>query len=118
MNVDEYKEVINEKETYKKIREKLINGENVIIGWTDEEYTHYDILFSLNTFKPEGNMLQGGIRNTDLFVSIMGIGAFGFDRHSVKSPGYIAEKLNVRGKITAEKLAELINGVLGVEEKL
>ena len=117
MNMDTYKEVINGKETYKEIREKLENGENVVIGWTDEDYTHHDILFSFNTFKPEGNMLQRGIRSTDLFVSIMGLGAYGFNRYSEKSAGYIAEKLNVRGKITAEKLAELINGVLGVEEE-
>lgn len=113
---DEYGEIINGTETYDEIRKRLFKGENVIIGWTDEEYTHFDILFSLRAYKPQNNYLQRGLRGNELFVSIIGLGVFGFDVGSQKSSGYIAEKLNIKGQPTIDKLGKLINGVLGFEE--
>src|SRR3990167_9011938 len=114
MKYDEYGEVINAPETYKGIAEEL-SGNAVLVGWTDEMGTHFDILFTLNAL-PYGTNIQGGIRpSTDLFVSIMRWGAFAFevsdeDTHA----GYFDEKLSARGPMgqaTSEKLAELINGV-------
>lgn len=110
LNVDEYGEVINGEKTYKEIAYQLKSGKSIIIGWTDENYTHYDVLFSLNVEK-EGN-LQHGLRWTDLFVSIIGIGAFGFVVDGSKNSGYIGEKLNLGNNITTEKLTELINGII------
>lgn len=112
MKTDKYGEVINHKETYQDIADYLrykAKGK-VLIGWTDECGTHFDILFVKDPFI-EGNM-QGGIKEVYLFVSIMRIGASGFvindeDTH----PGYIGEKLNLGNNITTEKVAELINGV-------
>ena len=110
MEKDKYGEIINGEKTYKEIAYLLKHGNSIIIGWTDEEYTHYDILFTLNVVK-EGT-LQGGLRWNDLFVSIMRKGAFGFLTDSEKDSGYIAEKLSLENNITTEKLTELINGII------
>lgn len=113
MRVNAYGEIINYENTYKDIAENLKREQNVIIGWTDEGYTHLDILFSCRAYKQLGNDLQRGIRGNELFVSIIGLGAFGFDINAnEKAPGYIAEKLNINGEPTVEKLGELINGVI------
>lgn len=111
INENEYKEAINGKDTYKVIARDLLNGSNVFIAWTDNEFTHYDILF---TYKAVGNRgFQGGLRPSDLFISVMGIGSFGFKIDTYKSVGYIAEKI-FRGRIdsSVSALTELINGVL------
>ena len=117
MNKDKYNEIINGKETFKEIADYLRKGQPIMIGWTDEEYTHYDILFVYKTNKEYGNMFQFGLRPTDLFISIMGWSSFGFDINSEKSSGYIAEKLKISGEKTKEKIAELINGVIKMLEE-
>lgn len=58
-------------------------------------------------------MLQRGLRGNELYVSIIGSGAFGFDvNNNDKAGGYIAEKLNINGNPTVTKLAELINNII------
>lgn len=110
MNFDDYSEVINGEDTYKEIARELGKENNVIIGWTDQEGTHYDILFTFCALKY--GSLQGGVKGGDLFVSIMRVGAFGFDiQNEDTAPGYFSEKLHIGGGSTAVKLAELINGV-------
>lgn len=129
MKTDEYNEVINHPNTFKAIAEELKKSKAVLIGWTDENYTHFDILF---TYKPTvaiGQIIngvfvediflsanfQGGIRPTDLFVSIMRVGAFGFEVNNKDTHwSYYDEKLGSRfrfGETIGAKLAELINGV-------
>ena len=111
MNKDEYGEIINGYDTVIEIAERLKDGQSVIIGWTDEKYTHLDLLFNYKTYK-EG-MLQRGLRGNELYVSIIGWGAFGFDvidREIHKD--YIYEKLNIHGEPTVNELSELINGVI------
>lgn len=111
MNKDEYGEIINGNETYLEISKRLKEGQSVIIGWTDEKYTHLDLLFNYKTYK-EG-MLQRGLRGYELYVSIISWGAFGFDvidREIHKD--YIYEKLNIHGEPTVNKLSELINGII------
>lgn len=111
MNIDDYGEIINGPYTYKGIANRLKEGESVIIGWTDEEYTHLDLLFNFKTYK-EG-MLQRGLRGNELFVSIIGLSAFGFDvKDREIHEGYISQKLNIHGEPTVSKLAELINGII------
>ena len=111
MNRDEYGEIVNGHDTVVEISKKLKNGQSVIIGWTDEKYTHLDLLFNYNTYK-EG-MLQRGLRGNELYVSIMSIGAFGFDvKNRETHKGYISEKLNINGEPTITKLAKLINGII------
>lgn len=112
MNYDSYGEVINGNETYRGIAEEL-ESNAVCVGWTDQDGTHLDILFTL---KPLGyGTFQGGIApRRDLFVSIMRVGAFAFEINDMDTdPGYYAEKL-ARGNFfgsAATALADLINGV-------
>ena len=110
MNKDKYGEIINGNKTYLEIADALNAGTSVIIGWTDERYTHLDLLFGYMAYR-EG-MLQRGLRGNELYVSIISLGAFGFDvKDREIHEGYISEKLNVHGE-TAEKLTELINGII------
>ena len=112
MDETEYHEIINSKNTYKEISDKLKQHIPVIIGWTDEDCTHLDILFTYQAYKKNFNYLQRGFKSTDLFVSILSWGAYGFKIDRKKNEGYISEKLNVHGE-TATKLTELINGIIG-----
>ena len=111
MNRDKYGEIINGYNTVTEIVSRLKEGQSVIIGWVDEEYTHLDLLLNYKTYK-EG-VLQRGLRGNELYVSIISVGAFGFDvRDREIHKGYISEKLNIRGEPTVSKLAELINGII------
>lgn len=111
MNNDKYGEIINGIETYTEIADRLIEGTSVIIGWTDEKYTHLDLLFNYRPYKD--GMLQRGLRGNELYVSIISLGAFGFDvKDREIHKGYILEKLNIHGEPTVSKLAELINGII------
>lgn len=111
MNYDEYNEVINGKDTYFKIAKHLIKGESVGIGWTDEDSTHFDIIFTLGTKKY--GLFQGGIKANDLFVSILHWSSYGFKADTIKEGTYIQEKLRLSDyNITGEKVKELVNGVI------
>ncbi len=113
MDKDQYGEIINGIYTYREIAERLKKGESVIIGWTDEKYTHLDILFAYGAYKEEGNYLQRGLRSNDLFVSIIGLGSFGFEvTKQEKARGYISEKLNLKGEFTLSKFTDLVNGIV------
>lgn len=111
MNRNEYDEIVNGEETYKKIAGLLSERIPVFIGWTDDKSTHYDIL--LTSVAKSFGVRQSGLKATDLFVSVMRIGAFGFKTDSLKEPGYVAEKL-FRGRLdeSVESLTELINGII------
>lgn len=113
MQYDPYREVVNGEGTYRAIAEHLRQEESVLVGWTDGQMTHLDILFSVNPVA-YGSNIQGGVRPRDLFVSVMRWGSFGFELNTDDThPGYIDEKLGNRASFgpTAEPLAELINGV-------
>jgi hypothetical protein len=114
MNYDEYGEVVNGELTYKGIAGELPSNA-VIVGWSDGNGTHLDVLFTLHALR-YGDQIQGGIRPaSDLFVSIMRWGAFAFEVNEADThPGYYEEKLGSSGafgETTREALAELINGV-------
>lgn len=129
MKMDKYGEVINSPETYEAIAKRLTVHHAVLIGWSDEHYTHYDILFTYGADATIGQMVngefvgdhflsgsfQGGIRPTDLFVSIMRVGSFGFEVDQTETDaGYYQEKLGRNFKFgdeSAEKIAQLINGI-------
>lgn len=111
MKKDKYGEIINHKDTYLCIVINLKLFGKVLIGWTDKKGTHFDILFGLHSII-FGTNIQGGIEKTDLFVSIMRVGAFGFEIQKKDiNYLYIKEKLNIMSDTTAKKIAELINGV-------
>lgn len=112
---DEYGEVINSEITYKTIAKDLVERGSCIVGWTDKEYDHRDILF---TFRPRkyGN-LQRGLRCTYLFVSIMDHSSMGFliedgNCDNVKHSSYIKEKLRLNDNNCDDKICELINGII------
>ena len=109
MNCDEYGEIINGNKTYKAVAEDLKNGHSVLIGWTDEKFTHYDVLLHY-TVKFYGTNIQRGMKPYYLYVSIIGIGSTGFCTNCEKFAGYVQEKLNMTSDCT--KLTELINGVI------
>ncbi len=111
MTNDEYSEITNSEETYLEIADLLKINHTVFIGWTDGDMTHFDILFTYRTMGFGTH--QGGVRPTDLFISIMRLGSFGFEiEHEDTDGGYYEEKLSGRNLgSTRDKLAELINGV-------
>ena len=111
MNVDEYGEVINGEDTYFEIAKNLMEGESVGIGWTDEDSTHFDIIFTLGIKKY--GLFQRGIKTNDLFVSIIDWSSYGFSTYDIKLGGYIQEKLRLSNyDVTGEKVKELVNGVI------
>ena len=111
MNTNIYGEVINGKDTYFEIAKHLMKGESVGIGWTDEDSTHFDIIFTLGIAKY--GLFQRGIKSNDLFVSIIDWSSYGFSTDDVKLGGYIQEKLRLSNyDILDEKVKELVNGVI------
>jgi len=106
MDTDAYGIVYNSEKTYQHLAVSLQNTP-MVIAWTDMEGSQYDILFTLRPFIH--GPIQGGIKNSYLFVSVMRIGAFAFDTSSPDfAPRYVGEKLGVM----SEPLTDLINGVL------
>lgn len=110
-NIDEYGEVINGELTYRWVSLYLRQHQSVLIGWTDEVGTNFDILFSCSP-RVSGS-IQGGLSRHELFISIMRIGAYGFNVNGGQiHQMYISEKLNIPEVPTLYKLTELINGVI------
>ena len=123
MNEDEYGEIINGAKTYLTIAEDLLNGKNVIIGWTDQGCDHRDILFSFRLNTNKYGTLQRGLNwNSHLYVSIMDHSCMGFlvegDRDNTQHPSYIKEKLRLNDNSCDDKICELINGVIACLDKL
>jgi|SRR6266496_3444993 len=107
---DEYGTIENGEQTYLAIA-KEIQSYPMVIAWTDNEGSQLDVLLVLRP--RQVGFLQGGVRgSTDLFVSIMRLGAFGFDTGITDThPSYIGEKLRLGDNVTTDKLTELINGI-------
>lgn len=109
---DSYGDVIGTENTYKSIAKALKSGESVVIGYTDQEFSRYDVLFTYHPLRPLNNYLQRGLKWTDLFVSVLGISSFGFSISDCDiNSGYIAEKLCLNNS-DCTSLALLINGVI------
>lgn len=115
MNKDKYDEIINGIDTYRIIAENLLERGSCIIGWTDEEYDHRDILF---TYKPKkhGTLQRGLNWNSHLYISIIDFSCMGFlieyKTDNRKENGYIMEKLRLHDNHCDLKICELINGVI------
>lgn len=110
MNNNEYGEIINGERTYQTIASRLLNGDTVGIGWTDEDFTHFDIIFKLGLDCKCGDF-QRGIRQFYLFVGIIDHTFYGFSTDSTKKGCYIQEKLRMNNSC-GDKVAELINGII------
>lgn len=114
VNIDKYKEVINGNKTYNTIANSISDFSSALIGWTDQAGTHLDILFCYMPGYISPSYFQRGIRGNELFISIIGTGAFGFKLSQEKlAPGYIAEKLGIQnfGEDLINAFAELVNNV-------
>lgn len=118
-NFDAWQEVVNGSETYAVIASELADHQCCIVGWTDCQSTHLDVLFTLSP--NQFGSVQGGIRGAGyLFVTIIRCGAFAFKVGRTKPlhSSYIAEKLGIpdhdphQPNVTLKALTELINGVL------
>jgi len=115
MNMDIYGEVINGEDTYYTIAKNLLDTGKCIIGWTDQEYDHRDIMF---VYKPTylGGTLQRGLRPYYLYVSIMSFSCMGFliekNTDNRKDNGYIMEKLQLHNNHCDRAICDLINGVI------
>lgn len=109
MNYSKYDEVINGKNTYKKIAKLLQENETIGIGWTDEDSTHLDIIFKLGILK--FGSFQRGIKAYYLYVSIVDHTSYAFVPDTIKDNCYIQEKLRMNNSC-GDKLADLINGII------
>ncbi len=122
MNFDTWKTVINGHETYASIWQTVQRGDSLLIGWTEGMGTHYDILFTLGKYTAghvqslHSSLVAGMQRHPVLFVSILKVGAFGFDIGEDKAlhPNYVAEKLNIPGPPTAQALTVLLNAIKSI----
>lgn len=115
INFDEYGEVVNGEGTYAFTAAHLLHSKQpVLLGWTDGEGSHHDILIARGVAIAEVNKpnIQGGIRAGDLFVSVMRVGAFAFEiKDRELHPNYVGEKLGMSG-VTCDRLTDLINGII------
>ena len=114
INMNEYREVINGDKTYNILASSLSDFSSALIGWTDQNETHLDILFCYMPGYISSSYFQRGIRGNELFISIIGTGTFGFKLSQEKlAPGYIAEKLGIQnfGEDLINAFAELVNNV-------
>lgn len=122
MNLDTWGEVINGPDTYLDLWSSILPGKAMLIGWTDGRGTHYDVLFVLGTYSAghiqrlHPTLVQQMQHSPVLFVSILGLGAFGFaiGDDEALHPEYVAEKLNIGGPPTAEALTVLLNGLKSI----
>lgn len=111
---DSYREVINSPITYTAIATELASRHRAIVGWTDGQGSHFDLLLALGP-TPFGENRRGLRGYSDLFVGVLGCGCFGFDVTRSREPRhvtYIAEKLCLREDSTSAALTELINGIV------
>lgn len=110
MNYDLYGEVINGESTYKRIAKELKEGLSVGIAWSDEDFTHYDIIFNLS-LNVKAGYFQRGLKQDYLYISIIDYTSYGFSPYEEKHPEYIKEKIRLTN-ISGDKIAELINGII------
>lgn len=121
MNFDKYNEVINGEHTYNTIAKTLLDTGKCIIGWTDQDYDHRDILF---TYKPKhlGGELQRGMRWCYLYISIIDHTSMGLliesNTDNTKHETYLMEKLRLSDNSCDKKICELVNGVIREIDKL
>jgi hypothetical protein len=112
LDQDEYGEVFNSERTFTGLARLLEKHISVVIGWTDQEGSHLDILFVVAPVQA-GGLQRGMSAQTDLFVAVSHFGMFGFEikEDGELFAGYVGEKLRLGDNITTQKLAELIDGV-------
>ena len=115
IKLDEYGEFLACPENIESVVDKLLATGSVLIGWSDGEATHYDVLLNyIVDFYPENRVsFQRGIHYNDLFVSVIGRGAFGFDieEDCYLSPYYFEEKMNIDSPELAAFISDVITNI-------
>lgn len=114
LDQDEYGTVFNSEKTYTGLAKILNRHGSAIIAWTEQQGSQMDIWLTVQPIQA-GPVGRGLRATTDLFVAVIGFGAFGFeiDRNNALHAGYVAEKLSWgEVNITIEKITELIEGVI------
>lgn len=110
---DEYGVVENSPETFRAAAAELRASGSVSLGWTDNAMSHMDILLVLAPTQvgPSNRMDK---HPGKLFVAVAGYGMFGFaiQRNQPLHHAYLGEKVGLRGSVTTEALADLVNGVI------
>ena len=102
-NIDE---CVNSPELYLHIANMLMLHGKVLIGWSDGRASHFDILFTIEPARV--GPIQRGIRETDLFVSVIGHISYGFSIDPSIDILYIECKL----RLQSIELATLVQGVI------
>lgn len=110
MNFNKYGEITNGSCTYKQLSKLLYENHFVGIGWTDNNFTHLDIILKLQLDDKFG-MFQRGIKHNYLFIGIIDHTSYAFSIENTKHPSYIQEKLRMNNEC-GEKVAELINNII------
>lgn len=127
---DTYDEILNGEDTYKTIAKYLYGGidylhgntdsverdesQSILIGWTDGEYDHRDILFTYRVQHTDNH--QRGMRWCHFFVGIVDFVCYGFtieiNTDNRKGPGYLKEKLRLHDNHCDDAICELVDGVI------
>lgn len=110
VSLDEYGYVIHTKPAVEEVifLLSLPEPKTIILPFSDGRGSQFDILISHSQYAlGERNLLQGGIKKNDLFVSVMRKGAFAFRVGQRSHPDYYAEKLGV----FSEELTCFINDI-------
>ena len=124
VDINEDNLVVNGKGTYENIAEYLYDFNTAIFGWTNISLYNKVPLTILINYAPAKichSRLTKEVEKSNLFVSIIGFGAYGFNLSNKKlEPSYIADKLNIQQINTPNvnyeddlitQVADLINNV-------
>lgn len=124
VDINEDSLVVNSKGTYENIAEYLYDSSTAIFGWTNISLYNEVSLTILINYVPVKichSRLTKEVERANLFVSIIGFGAYGFNLSNKKlEPSYIADKLNIQQINTPSvnyeddlitQIADLINNV-------
>lgn len=110
-NFDKNGEVINGEKTYGWIAHQLKRHNSCLVGWHDGT-AHYDMtfLFSRSGIQKIGKSVN--IKNTYLFVGILGVGSLSIELNSLRiGTMVISHKLGDGYSALSSALAELISEV-------
>ena len=110
---DELGQAHNGENTYRYISAVLKSGKSCLLTWANpRKKVSLVMLFTLLPVVPKDNLLRLGINSTDLFVSVMGKGAWSFRLEGTNiNKNYLAEKLGLRYAGIENDLFNLINGI-------
>lgn len=107
--LDEYGYLKNTEDSINLLVMGLKHGHSIMFCVTDkEEESHYDVVLNYGAFLVgDKAIVQRGIKYSDLFVSVMNKGSFGFETGRDSHTSYYSEKLGV----ACEPLTEILNAL-------